>query len=95
MLEFKVVEKFLPHEEILKTIKDCKCKYLVRKGMIKKCLNTNIQFVVPTIYLITYPYELIIHEYHLNEISDKHLYIPVHKQKYNFKKLKNIISNLK
>ena len=62
--------------------------------MIKNCLNTNIQFVVPTIYLITYPTELIIHEYKINEISDKHFYIREHNQKYNLKEIKQILRKL-
>lgn len=94
MLEFKMIKEFEANEELIKTFKMYKCKYIVRKGFIKYCLNTNLQVVVPTIYLITYPTEIIIHEYHLNEVSDKHFYIPNHKQKYNLKEVKNIISNL-
>lgn len=95
MLEFKVIEEFLPHVEVIKAFKEFKCKYRVHKGTITKCLKTNLQFIQPTIYLITYPAELIIHEYHVNEISDKHFYIREYKQKYNLKEVKNIISNLK
>jgi len=94
MLDFKIVEEFLPNEEIINTFKQCNYRYRVKKGKIKQCLNTNIQFNVPVIYLITYPVELIIHEYRVNEISGKPYYVREHNKKYNLKEIKHILINL-
>jgi len=94
MLEFKIIKEFEASEELIKTFKMYKCKYRAKKGLIQYCIHTNLQVVVPTIYLITYPSEIIIHEYHLNEVSNKYFYIPNHKQKYNLKEIKDIISKL-
>ena len=94
MLEFKIIQEFEPNEELIKTFKECNFKYRVKKGLIKECLHTNLHFVVPTIYLITYPTECIIHEYHLNEISNKNFYIREHNQKYNLKEIIRILIKL-
>ena len=56
-------------------------------------LLTNLQFIEPTEYLITYPITLTIFEYKVNEISNKPFYIKEHKQKYNIKEVEKIIQN--
>jgi hypothetical protein len=94
MLKFEISEDYLPNEQLINTFKQYGYKYTVNKGMIKKCLHTNIQFVMPIIYTITYPTKLIIYEYKVNEISNKHFYIPNNKQKYNLKEIKQVLSKL-
>lgn len=91
MLEFKIVEESEPNEELINIFIQCNFRYKVKKGIVKNCLNTNIQFVIPSIYLITYPTELIIYEYKVNEISNKCFYIREHNQKYNLKEIKDVL----
>ena len=57
-----------------------------RHGKVKHLLKTNLQFIEPTEYLITYPITLTILEYKVNEISSKPFYIKEHNQKYNLYK---------
>ena len=92
MLEFKVIEELEPNNEILKIIKDY--KYTTTKGIIKNLLKTNLQLVTPTAYAITYPAHITILEYKITEISGKPFYIEEHKQKYNLKEIKRILTNL-
>ena len=90
MLEFKVTEELEPNTEILKIIKDY--KYTTTNGKIKVLLKTNLQLVVPTIYAIIYPAILNVFEYKVDEISGKSFYIKEHKQKYNLKEIKQILT---
>ena len=53
MLEFKTIEELKPNHKLLELIKDC--IYKTKKGKVKVLLNTNLQFIEPTEYLITYP----------------------------------------
>ena len=69
MFEFKVIQKLEPKAEILELLKSF--KYKTKKGKIKILINTNLQFIEPTEYLITYPTTLTILEYKVNEISSK------------------------
>ena len=85
MLEFKTIEELKPNPKLLELIKDF--TYKTKKGKIKVLLNTNLQFIEPTQYLITYPITLTIFEYKVNEISNKPFYINEYKQKYNLKQL--------
>lgn len=58
-------------------------------------MDTNLQFVKSTEYLIKYPINIKILEYKVNEISNKPFYIKEHNQKYNLKKIKQILIELK
>lgn len=89
MLEFKTIEELKPNTELLKLIKNTKHK--TKNGNVKVLINTNLQFIEPTIYLITSPIILTILEYKVNEISNKPFYIKEHNQKHSLKEIKDII----
>ena len=86
MFEFEVIQDLRPNAEILEIIKDY--EYTVKNGKIKHLKTTNLQFIEPTEYLITYPTILTIYEYKVNEIANRNFYIKEHKQKYNLKEIK-------
>jgi len=92
MLEFKVIQEIKPNTEILKIIKNC--TFTTKNGKVKHLLETNLQFIEPTEYLITYPITLTILEYKVNEISSKNFYIKEHNQKYNLKEIRQILIKL-
>ncbi len=69
MLELKTIEELKPNTKLLELIKDF--TYKTKKGKVKVLLNTNLQIIEPTEYLITYPITLTIFEYKVNEISNK------------------------
>ncbi len=73
MLEFEILEELKPNNEILKTLKNY--TYTIKNGKTKHLLHTNLQFIEPIEYLITYPITLTILEYKVNEISNKPFYI--------------------
>ena len=73
MLKFKTIEELKPNPKLLELIKDC--TYKTKKGKVKVLVNTNLQFIEPTEYLITYPITLTILEYKVNKISNKPFYI--------------------
>ena len=89
MFEFEAIQELKPNDEILEIIKSY--EYTVKNGKIKHLKATNLQFVEPTKYLITYPSTLTIYEYKVNEIANKTFYIKEHKQKYNLKEIKQIL----
>ena len=91
MLEFKTIEELKPNTKLLELIKNF--TYKTKNGKVKVLLNTNLQIIEPTEYLITYPITLTILEYKVNEISNKPFYIKEHKQKYNIKEVEKIIQN--
>ena len=91
MLEFKTIQELKPNEEILDIIKIY--KYKIINGKIKTLLNTNLQFIEPTKYIITYPITLTILEYKINEINNKPFYIQKQNEKYNLKEIKQILTN--
>ena len=93
MLEFKIIQELKPNEELLEIIKNY--NYTINNGKIKHLIATNLQFIEPTEYLITYPITLTILEYKVNEISSKPFYIKEYQQKYNLKELKQILIKLK
>jgi len=93
MLEFNTIEELKPHPEIIEIIKDF--TYTINKGKVKHLLKTNLQFIEPTEYIITYPITLTIFEYKVNEINNKPFYIKEHNEKYNLKEIKQILSKLK
>ena len=93
MLEFKMIQELKPNDELLEIIKNY--NYTIKNGKIKHLIATNLQFIEPTEYLITYPITLTILEYKVNEISSKPFYIKEHQQKYNLKELKQILIKLK
>ena len=89
MLEFKVIQNLEPQAERLELLKSF--KYTTKKGKIKILINTNLQFIEPTEYFITYPTPLTILEHKVNEISSKNLYSKEHNQKYNLKEIMHIL----
>ena len=91
MLEFKTIEEHKPNPKLLELIKGL--TYKIKKGKVKVLLNTNLQFIEPTKYLITYPITLTILEYKVNEISNKPVYIKEHKEKYNLKEIETFLRN--
>ena len=93
MFEFKVIEEIKPNTEILEIIKNC--TFTIKNGKVKHLLKTNLQFIEPVQYIITYPTILTILEYKVNEISSKPFYIKEHKQKYNLKEIRQILTKLK
>ena len=92
MLEFKVIQELNPNIEILEIIKNY--TYIIKNGKVKHLLKTNLQFVEPTQYIITYYTTLTIFEYKVNEISNKPFYIKEHNEKYNLKEIKQILIKL-
>ena len=93
MFEFEIIQELKPNDEILEIIKGY--NYTVKNGKIKHLKATNLQFIEPTEYLITYPTTLTILEYKVNEIANKNFYIKEHKKKYNLKEIKQILMKLK
>ena len=93
MFEFEMIQALKPNNEILDLIKTY--DYTVKNGKIRHLIDTNLNFVEPTEYVIMYPTTLTILEYKVNEISNKAFYIKEHKQKYNLKEIKQILMNLK
>ena len=91
MLEFKIIEEHKPNPKLLELIKGL--TYKIKKGKVKVLLNTNLQFIEPTKYLITYPITLTILEYKVTEISNKPFYIKEHKEKYNLKEIETFLRN--
>ena len=85
MLEFNIIQELKPSTEILEIIKSY--TYITKNGKVKQLLKTNMQFIEPTEYIITYPTTLTILEYKVNEISNKPFYIKEHNQKYNIKEI--------
>lgn len=92
MLEFTVIQELKPNAEILEILKNY--TYVVNKGIVKHLLSTNLQFITPTEYLITYPNTFSILEYQVNEISSKPFYIKEYHQKYNLKEIMQILITL-
>ena len=92
MLKFKTIQEIKPNTEILEIIKSY--TYITKNGKVKHLTNTNLQFVEPTEYIITYPTTLTILEYKVNEISNKPFYIKEHNGKYNIKEIKEILIKL-
>lgn len=90
MLEFKIIQELKPNLELLELLKNY--KYKVKKGKVKALVNTNLQFIKPTEYLITYPTTLTILEYKVNDIHNKTFYIKEHNQKYSLAEIKKIIN---
>ena len=93
MLKFKIIQELKPNEKLLEIIENY--NYTIKNGKIKHLIATNLQFIEPTEYLITYPITLTILEYKVNEISSKPFYIKEYQQKYNLKELKQILIKLK
>ena len=92
MLEFKTIEELKLNSKLLKLIKNY--TYRTKKGKVKVLLHTNLQFIEPTQYLITYPTTLTIFEYKVNEISNKPFYIKEHKEKYNLKEIETFLRKI-
>ena len=92
MLEFKIIQELKPNTEILEIIKSY--TYITKNGKVKHLLKTNLQFVEPIEYIITYPTIFTILEYKVNEIRNKPFYIKEHNEKYNLKEIKQIIIKL-
>ncbi len=93
MLEFKEIQKLKTNNELLELIKNY--TYSAKNGKVKHLLYTNLQFIQPTKYIITYPVKLTILEYKVNEISNKPFYIKEYNEKYDLKEIKQILTKLK
>ncbi len=93
MLEFETLQELEPNAEIIEIIKDY--EYTIKNGKVKHLKATNLQFIEPNEYLITYPSTLTILEYKVNEIANKNFYIKEQHQKYNLKEIKQILMKLK
>ena len=93
MLEFKEIQELKPNNELLELIKNY--TYSAKNGKVKHLLYTNLQFIQPTEYIITYPVKLTILEYKINEISNKPFYIKEYNGKYDLKEIKQILIKLK
>ena len=93
MFEFEVLQVLEPNNEILEVIKNY--TFTTKNGRVKHLLKTNLQFIEPVEYIITYPKTLTIFEYKVNEISSKNFYIKEHNQKYNLKEIKQFLIKLK
>ncbi len=93
MLEFKILETLKPNTELLEILKNY--IYTQKNGKTKHLLHTNLKFIEPTEYIITFPTTLTILEYKVNEISNKPFYIKEHSQKYNLKEITQILKSLK
>ncbi|MGN0992616.1 MAG: hypothetical protein ACI4PE_01555 [Bacilli bacterium] len=91
MLEFKTIEELKLNPKLLELIKNY--TYKTKKGKVKVLLHTNLQFIEPTEYIITYPITLTILEYKVNEISNKPFYIKELKEKYNLKEIETFLRN--
>ena len=91
MLEFKIIEELKANAKLLELIKDF--TYKTKKGKVKVLLNTNLQFIEPTEYIITSPIAITILEYKVNEISNKPFYIKEHKEMYNLKEIETFLRN--
>lgn len=59
MLEFKTIEELKLNPKLLELIKNY--TYKTKKGKVKVLLNTNLQFIEPTEYLISSPIKLTIY----------------------------------
>ena len=92
MLEFKVIQELNANNELLELIKNY--TYTTKNGKVKHLKATNLQFIEPTEYIITYPVKLTILEYKINEISNKPFYIKEYNEKYNLKETKQILIEL-
>ncbi len=93
MLEFKEIQELKPNNELLELIKNY--TYSAKNGKVKHLIYTNLQFIQPTEYIITYPVSLKILEYKVNEISNKSYYIKEYNEKYDLKEIKQILIKLK
>lgn len=92
MLEFKTTQELKLNPKLLELIKNY--TYKTKKGKVKVLLHTNLQFIEPTQYLITYPTTLTILEYKVNEISNKPFYIKELKEKYNLKEIETFLRKI-
>ena len=92
MLEFKVIEKLSPNEELLNAINTFDKKII--QGEIKAILNTNLKVIKPTTYIIKSPVKLTILEYQVNEINNKNFFIKEYKMKYNLKEILELLKSL-
>lgn len=68
MLEYEVIQELKSNKEIIEIMKSC--KYEIKHGKVKNLLNTNLQFIEPTEYLITSPKTLTILEYKVNDLIE-------------------------
>ena len=92
MLEFKVIQELEPNNERLNLIKNS--TFATKNGRVKHLFKTNLQFIEPIEYLITYPTTLTLFEYKVNEISSKNFYIKENSINYKIKKYVNVDKTL-
>ena len=93
MLNFEIIKELQPNQDILSALEDF--SYTVKNGKIKHLQITNLKFIEPTEYRITYPKALTILEYKVNEISNKPFYIKEHNEKYSLREIIEILKKCK
>lgn len=92
-MKFEIEEKFEPNKEILDIIKDY--AYKIKKGKIKRLVNTNLTFLEPTEYLITKPTIATIFEYKITEYDDRNFFIKQHNCKYTLSEIKAMLKSIR
>ena len=70
MLDFKIIEEVMPNKEVINALNNS--LFRVVPGKLKQLLNTNLTYVVPTMYIVVSPVTLTILEY----ISYNNLKLP-------------------
>ena len=81
MLDFKIIEEVMPNKEVINALNNS--LFRVVPGKLKQLLNTNLTYVVPTMYIVVSPVTLTILEYKVSEISNKNFYIKEYNEKYS------------
>ena len=92
MLDFKIIEEVMPNKEVINALNNS--LFRVVPGKLKQLLNTNLTYVVPTMYIVVSPVTLTILEYKVSEISNKNFYIKEYNEKYSLKELLNVLKNI-
>ena len=93
---FKMIKESLnSNNRLLEVLDSHNLTYTVKKGEIRLIESTNLKIVIPTIYVVTKPFNLEILEYELTEKSNRPIYVKTLNQKFNIKELERLIKKLK
>ena len=91
---FKMIKESLnAGNRLLEVLDSHNLTYTVKKGEIRLIESTNLKIVIPTIYVVTKPFNLEILEYELTEKINRPIYIKSLNQKFNLKELERLIKN--
>ncbi len=93
MLEFKTFEDLKPNPLLLELLNNF--NYRTENGKVKILEKTNLKFIEPVKYIITYPIKLTILEYKINEINNKPFFIEQYNDKFNLNEIKEILKKFK